>query len=402
VQCTAGTDENQIRYGWNYADLLAKGPSEAALVPTPLYRAMQDGKLCRLEELTRMGADVQDTLITVLSEKMMPIPSSTRRSMRARLQRHRDRQQSRQGRQRAVLGLKRALQRRGAAAARRHGAGDSHRRPSAWARWREASTCRRPRTSPTRSRAWSLSSASCAVAATLDGKITLEDAVRHALRPPRPSRSWSAGSARLRSSTAQAVGRGDRANMIGAIVKDPVQDKAVPRGIPRDGAEEAAGLRRVLSNADRSDLIRRVARWRPRSASSASRTTGRAPPRLLEALDAHAVPRAVLIEGPADASELLPGSPIAGDGAARSIAHLRGPTIRPRRVLAVRDVLSGISGGMLGRAPRRGAALHRSAASWRLARAAPSKAEPDTEPVRPPRIRRSAAPHRHGRASARA
>lgn len=74
VQCTAGTEENQIRYGWNYAQLLAKGPSQDALVPTPLYRAMQDGKLCRLEELTRMGSDVQDTLITVLSEKMMPIP----------------------------------------------------------------------------------------------------------------------------------------------------------------------------------------------------------------------------------------------------------------------------------------------------------------------------------------
>ncbi|KRB28205.1 ATPase [Mesorhizobium sp. Root695] len=74
VQCTAGTDENQIRYGWNYAQLLAKGPSQDALVPTPLYRAMNDGKLCRLEELTRMGSDVQDTLITVLSEKMMPIP----------------------------------------------------------------------------------------------------------------------------------------------------------------------------------------------------------------------------------------------------------------------------------------------------------------------------------------
>ncbi|MGX5801373.1 ATP-binding protein [Bradyrhizobium sp. Arg314] len=74
VQCTAGTDENQIRYGWNYAQLLAKGPSREALVPTPLYRAMQDGKLCRLEELTRMGSDVQDTLITVLSEKMMPVP----------------------------------------------------------------------------------------------------------------------------------------------------------------------------------------------------------------------------------------------------------------------------------------------------------------------------------------
>lgn len=74
VQCTSGTDENQIRYSWNYAQLLAKGPSPEALVQTPLYRAMDQGKLCRLEELTRMGSDVQDTLITVLSEKMMPVP----------------------------------------------------------------------------------------------------------------------------------------------------------------------------------------------------------------------------------------------------------------------------------------------------------------------------------------
>lgn len=74
IQCTAGTDENQIRYGWNYAQLLAHGPSRDALVPTPLMRAMEAGRLCRFEELTRMGSDVQDTLITVLSEKMMPIP----------------------------------------------------------------------------------------------------------------------------------------------------------------------------------------------------------------------------------------------------------------------------------------------------------------------------------------
>jgi MoxR-like ATPase len=74
VQCTAGTDENQIRYGWNYAQLLAKGPSRDALVATPLMRAMEDGRIVRFEELTRMGSDVQDTLITVLSEKMLPIP----------------------------------------------------------------------------------------------------------------------------------------------------------------------------------------------------------------------------------------------------------------------------------------------------------------------------------------
>ncbi|MBO0752124.1 MAG: AAA family ATPase [Bradyrhizobiaceae bacterium] len=74
VQCTAGTDENQIRYGWNYAQLLARGPSREALVATPLMRAMEAGKLVRFEELTRMSSDVQDTLITVLSEKLMPIP----------------------------------------------------------------------------------------------------------------------------------------------------------------------------------------------------------------------------------------------------------------------------------------------------------------------------------------
>lgn len=74
IQCTAGTDENQVRYGWNYAQLLAKGPSHEALVPTPMFRAMESGKICRMEELTRMGSDVQDTLITVLSEKMLPIP----------------------------------------------------------------------------------------------------------------------------------------------------------------------------------------------------------------------------------------------------------------------------------------------------------------------------------------
>lgn len=74
VQCTAGTDENQVRYGWNYAQLLARGPSREALVATPLMRAMEDGRIVRFEELTRMPSDTQDTLITVLSEKTLPIP----------------------------------------------------------------------------------------------------------------------------------------------------------------------------------------------------------------------------------------------------------------------------------------------------------------------------------------
>jgi MoxR-like ATPase len=74
IQGTAGTSEEQIRYGWNYAQLLAHGPSENALVPSPLMQAMKLGKIARIEELTRIPADVQDSLITVLSEKTLPIP----------------------------------------------------------------------------------------------------------------------------------------------------------------------------------------------------------------------------------------------------------------------------------------------------------------------------------------
>ena len=74
VQGTAGTPEEAIRYGWNYARLLADGPSRAAIVPSPVMRAMQEGTVCRIEELTRIPADVQDALITVLSEKVLPIP----------------------------------------------------------------------------------------------------------------------------------------------------------------------------------------------------------------------------------------------------------------------------------------------------------------------------------------
>jgi MoxR-like ATPase len=74
IQGTAGTGEEAIRYGWNYAKLLAEGPSESALVASPVKRAMETGKIVRLEELTRVPADVQDTLITILSEKTLPVP----------------------------------------------------------------------------------------------------------------------------------------------------------------------------------------------------------------------------------------------------------------------------------------------------------------------------------------
>jgi MoxR-like ATPase len=74
VQGTAGTAEEQVRYGWNYALLLAKGPSPDALVPSPIMKAMATGAMARVEELTRIPADVQDTLITILSEKTLPVP----------------------------------------------------------------------------------------------------------------------------------------------------------------------------------------------------------------------------------------------------------------------------------------------------------------------------------------
>ena len=74
VQGTAGTAEEAVRYGWNYARLLAQGPSREALVPSPVMEAMGSGRIARVEELTRMPSDVQDALITVLSEKTLPVP----------------------------------------------------------------------------------------------------------------------------------------------------------------------------------------------------------------------------------------------------------------------------------------------------------------------------------------
>jgi MoxR-like ATPase len=74
VQGTSGTPEEAIRYGWNYARLIAEGPSEAALVLSPVMKAMQQGTIARVEELTRIPSDVQDALITVLSEKALPVP----------------------------------------------------------------------------------------------------------------------------------------------------------------------------------------------------------------------------------------------------------------------------------------------------------------------------------------
>lgn len=74
VQGTAGTTEEQIRYSWNYAMLIAQGPSFAAMLKSPVYRAMETGTVARLEEISRCASEVQDALISILSEKRISVP----------------------------------------------------------------------------------------------------------------------------------------------------------------------------------------------------------------------------------------------------------------------------------------------------------------------------------------
>ena len=74
VQGSTGVTEDHVRYGWNYALLIAEGPSGRALVPSPVLEAMRLGRIVRIEELTRCPPEIQDVLISILSEKVMAIP----------------------------------------------------------------------------------------------------------------------------------------------------------------------------------------------------------------------------------------------------------------------------------------------------------------------------------------
>lgn len=74
VQGTAGTTEEQVRYTWNYAMLIAQGPSHEALIKSPIFRAMESGALARFEEITRCASEVQDAMISLLSEKRLAVP----------------------------------------------------------------------------------------------------------------------------------------------------------------------------------------------------------------------------------------------------------------------------------------------------------------------------------------
>ena len=225
VQGTAGTTEETLRYGWNYARLLAEGPSEAALVPSPVYRAMQAGSLVRIEELTRMPTDVQDALVTMLSEKTLPVPElATEVHGGARLQPHRHRQRPRPRRQRAVARAAPPLQHRACCRCprrpRRRWRSSPSASPSSARRWR----CPPSRPRPTRSAASSPCSASCASGVTDDGRTSL--------KIPTGTLSTAEAISVVTNGLSLAAHFGDgalssddvAAGIVGAVVRDPVHD----------------------------------------------------------------------------------------------------------------------------------------------------------------------------------
>ncbi|MBL0214526.1 MAG: AAA family ATPase [Myxococcales bacterium] len=74
IQGTAGTTEDQIKYSWNVARVIAEGPKTENMIPSPTMIAMKTGALLRFEEITRCVPDVQDALVSILSDKNIVVP----------------------------------------------------------------------------------------------------------------------------------------------------------------------------------------------------------------------------------------------------------------------------------------------------------------------------------------
>ncbi|GAA2374876.1 hypothetical protein Cme02nite_04230 [Catellatospora methionotrophica] len=77
IQGGAATTEDQIKYSWNYALLVAEGPSTRSLVPAPLLHGMAEGRVVRFEEITRCPLEVQDSLLSPLSDRVLALPELT-------------------------------------------------------------------------------------------------------------------------------------------------------------------------------------------------------------------------------------------------------------------------------------------------------------------------------------
>ena len=248
VQGTAGTAEEAVRYGWNYARLLADGPSfDGAGAQPGDGRRCSAAQIARVEELTRMPSDVQDALITVLSEKTLPVARARQRGAGAPgLQRHRHRQRPRPRRQRAVQRAAPAVQHRGAArcptASRTRWTSSPAASPSSAA----PSSCPGPTTPPTRSAGWSRSSASCGTGQTVDGRTTVKS--------PTGTLSTAEAISVVTSGLALAAHFGDgvlraadvAGGIIGAVVKDPVSDQVVWKEYLETVVRERADWTRLL------------------------------------------------------------------------------------------------------------------------------------------------------------
>jgi MoxR-like ATPase len=78
IQGGAATTEDQIKYSWNYALLVSEGPSTRSLVPAPLLTGMAEGRVVRFEEITRCPLEVQDSLLSPLSDRVLAIPELSR------------------------------------------------------------------------------------------------------------------------------------------------------------------------------------------------------------------------------------------------------------------------------------------------------------------------------------
>jgi MoxR-like ATPase len=74
IQGTAGTTEEHVKYSWNIARVIAEGPKPENLIPSPTMVAMRAGAILRFEEMTRCVPDVQDALVSVLSDQAIAVP----------------------------------------------------------------------------------------------------------------------------------------------------------------------------------------------------------------------------------------------------------------------------------------------------------------------------------------
>ena len=70
IQGGAVNSVSQLLYTWNEALLREHGPCAAALVPSPLLRAMRDGKFLRFEEIARCPQVLQDSVLSILSDRV--------------------------------------------------------------------------------------------------------------------------------------------------------------------------------------------------------------------------------------------------------------------------------------------------------------------------------------------